>query len=180
MNVLVVCAANLVRSPVGEAALRAGADRHGFSSFHVSSGGISAAPGGPPPPELLEVVRFFFLDLSEHRSRVVTRDDVRRHDLVLAMTEEQRAAVQSLLPAATPRVFTVKEFVRLTADLPTLRAHDGDIGAWVQAAHRARPRTPAPPQPEDVEDAYGRSMARYRACVKEIVGLMDRVIDRLG
>lgn len=179
-RLLLVCTANLVRSPVAEAALTAGCKRLGITDLTVSSAGVSALPGHPVPAELTQAIRPFFLDLHRHRSRRVTRQDLRTSGLVLAMTEGQREVLRSVLPAATPRVFTLREFARLVGNTPRLSELDGDFAEFVRAVHRERPRHPQPHSPEDVADAYGGTAKQYHACITEIVGLTDQVTSRLS
>lgn len=175
-----VCTANLVRSPVAEAALVAGCKRLGVADFEFSSAGVSALPGHPVPAELIQAIRPFFLDLHRHRSRRVTRKDVRDSALVLAMSEDQREALRAMSPAATPRIFTLPEFARLVVHTPKLPELDGDVGAFVHSVHRERPRHPQPRDAEDIQDAYGGTAKQYSACIAEIVRLVDQVIGRLA
>lgn len=177
-HVLAVCTANLVRSPVAEAALTAGARRMRVEGLTFGSAGTAAFEGHPVPAELIQYIRPFFLDLHAHVSHAVTRDDLRRSALVLSMTEQQREALRSLLPAATPRIFTLREFARLAASAPTLSQVDGGFEAYVRAVHRERPRQPRPLDPEDVEDAYGGTAKQYNSCLTTVVGLVDRITAR--
>jgi protein-tyrosine phosphatase len=179
-RVLVVCTANLVRSPVAEAALKAWAQRAERPDVEFSSAGVAAVEGRPVPAPLVQAIRPFFLNLYPHRSRRVTRELVREATLVLAMTEAQREALQALLPSATSRVFTLCEFARLTSAVPPVSSANGGWAALVGAAHRERPRRPSPEAPEDVADPYGGSVKQYQACIKEIVGLVDQITARLS
>lgn len=175
-----MCTANLVRSPVAAAALAAGARRAEVEGLEFRSAGTAAFDGHPVPAELIQAIRPFFLDLHAHRSHAVTRDDLRASALVLAMTEDQREALRALLPAATPRIFTLREFARLAAAAPTLGELGGDLPAFVRAVHRERPRRPRPRDPEDVADAYGGTPKQYHACITDVVTLVDRVTARWG
>lgn len=179
-RLLVVCTANLVRSPVTAAALTRWSKGSDGTKFDIDSAGISARNGEPVPQALLAELRSYFLDLHEHRSRRVTRHDVRESSLILAMTEEHRAQLQVLLPSATPRTFTLREFVRLAEQTRPFATFDGDFTSYVQAVHHRRPRCPAPPAPEDVEDPFGASARKRQACISDLVGLVDRVTDRLA
>lgn len=179
-HVLAVCTANLVRSPVAEAALAAGARRMAVHDLSFSSAGTAAFEGHPVPAELIQAIRPFFLDLHAHRSHAVTREDLRASSLVLSMTEDQREALRSLLPAATPRIFTLREFARLTQTAPTLGEVGGDFDVYVRAVHRERPRRLRPRDREDIEDAYGGTAKQYHACITEVVGQVDRITARWG
>jgi protein-tyrosine phosphatase len=179
-RLLVVCTANLVRSPVAEAAFEAWIDRSEVSGLQVASAGVAAVEGVAVPASLIRAVRPYFLDLHAHRSRPVRRDEVRDSSLVLGLAEAHREALQALVPAATPRIFTLAEFARLVEATPTLSELDGDFAAFVRAVHRERPRQPRPRLPEDVEDAFGGSERQYDRCVRQVVDLVDRVTARFG
>jgi len=146
----VVCTANLVRSPVAAAALQTWARNESRADLEIRSAGVAAVEGLPVPAPLVQAVRPFFLDLHSHRSQRVTRADVRDATLVLAMTEVQREALQALLPSGTPRIFTLREFARLTKGMPAIDRSDDDLAGLVQAAHRERPRQPLAAEAEDV------------------------------
>jgi protein-tyrosine phosphatase len=178
-RILAVCTANLVRSPVVEAAFEAWVRRVDSPDLAVSSAGLSAVEGEPVPAVLVQSVRPFFLKVHGHRARNVTRDDIRSSTLVLGMTETHREALRAMVPAATPRIFTLKEFTRLVEQVPKLSELDGELRTLVEAAHRERPRQVVPPSREDVDDAFGGSVKQYHACIAEIVGLVDRITARL-
>jgi protein-tyrosine-phosphatase len=94
-TVLFVCAGNICRSPLAEAiARRLASERRLHVEFE--SAGVSAIDGGPATPEALQVAREHGLDLSSFSSRSLTARAVRRADLVLTMTAEQRARSRSL------------------------------------------------------------------------------------
>ena len=177
--VLLVCTANLVRSPVAEAAFTSWRDGQRGSPFEFASRGLMAVPGGYVPNELIQEIRPYFLDLHEHRSQRITRDDLVESALVLGMTENHRESLQAMLPSATPRIFTLKEFARLVETAPKLSEVDGDVRTFVAAVHRERPRQSPPKGPEDVVDPFGASARKRQACIAEIVDLVGRITARL-
>jgi protein-tyrosine phosphatase len=178
-RLLVVCTANLVRSPVAEAAFKSWSAREERPEVEITSAGLAATDGLAVPAALLQAIRPYFLDLHAHRSRRVTRDELGTATVVLSMTEAQREALQAMLPAATPRIFSMKEFARLTSGLAP-DGVEGGIPAVVQAAHRERPRRPAAGGPEDVTDPYGGSLKQYQECIAEVVWLVDQITGRLS
>jgi protein-tyrosine phosphatase len=169
-RLLVVCTANLVRSPFAAAALTRSIPRY----YTIDSAGLAAAEGEEIPSDVLQDMRRYVLDLSKHRSRQVTQSDVRRSALILGMTEAHRDALQTMVPAATPRTFTFTEFVRLAENVPRLSEHDG-VDTFVAAVHRQRPRTEAAVAREDIDDPLGRSAGRMRACIDELADLAERM-----
>jgi len=178
-QLLVVCTANLLRSPVAEAAFVAWQRRLKLAELEIASAGISALDGEASPTDVIEAVRPFMLDLRSHRARTVSRDDIRASALVLGMTEAHRESLQALVPSATSRIFALREFVRLVDETPKLSEFDGDLGAFAVAVHRERPRRPRPEAAEDVQDAFGESKRRVQACVSNVVELVGQVTARL-
>ncbi|HYL21854.1 MAG TPA: hypothetical protein VEU74_08820 [Gemmatimonadales bacterium] len=88
-RLLVVCHGNQCRSPFAAALLaRALASR----GVQVESGGF-VSPGRAPPPEAVAAAARRGVDLSHHRSRVLTAAVVRAVDLIVVMDAGQRRAV---------------------------------------------------------------------------------------
>ena len=95
MNVLFVCTGNTCRSPLAVLALRSelGPDA---PEVAVSSAGTGAAVGLPASEGSRQVAAADGFDLSEHRSRPISRELVGDADLVFVMSPSQHAAVVAL------------------------------------------------------------------------------------
>jgi protein-tyrosine phosphatase len=169
-RLLAVCTANLVRSPFAAAALTRSIPHY----YDIDSAGLAAADGEEIPVDILQDMRRYVLDLSNHRSRRVTVGDVRRSALILGMTEAHRDALQTMVPAATSRTFTLVEFVRLAETVPRLSEHDG-VDKFVAAVHRQRPRIQAADVPEDIDDPLGKPADSTRACIDQLADLAERL-----
>ena len=174
-QILLVCTANLVRSPVAAAALARAVE----NKWEIDSAGLTPVDGEKIPVEILQDLRRYVLDLSKHEPRQLTLDDLRQSTVVLGMTEKHRQTLQTMLPAATPRTFTLPEFVRLAEATPHVSEFDGDLERFVAAVHRQRPRVPADVTPEDVADPRGASQARTRECIDHLADLAHRLAARL-
>ena len=85
MRLLFVCTGNTCRSPLAEALARREAIERGLSDIDVASAGTSAWEGAPASDGALLVALERSLDLSTHRSQILTRELVQQHDVVLAM-----------------------------------------------------------------------------------------------
>lgn len=83
MKILVVCHGNINRSPLVAAAIRSGAT-HRNLPWEVRSVGMKAR-GGPATPKMRAYASSVLLDLSKHRSRLITADDCAWADIVLYM-----------------------------------------------------------------------------------------------
>lgn len=107
VSVLFVCLGNICRSPTAEGVVRAIAaaefpeldlklDSAGTGDYHI---------GEPPDPRTCAHAARRGYDLSGLRARQVTARDFRDFDLILAMDESNRRALEALRPAdATARV----------------------------------------------------------------------------
>ncbi|TVP44901.1 MAG: hypothetical protein EA350_10555 [Gemmatimonadales bacterium] len=84
-SVLFICLGNICRSPYAEYRLRALGLAPGS---RVTSAGF-ILPGRPSPENAQEVSKSRGLDMTDHRSRVITPLMLGEHDLVVAMTTEQ-------------------------------------------------------------------------------------------
>jgi protein-tyrosine phosphatase len=175
-SILVVCAANLMRSPLAAAFLSQDLEQRGREDIVVTCAGTKADPAAGNVPAVLRIARDYGLDLSTHRATELSRDMVMRADLVLTMTEEQRSAVVRLLPAAVSRTFTLIELRRLTEGSDAAGLNPAQLAAL---AHRARPTTAPPSEPEDIMDPVGRPLrhllrvaAQLRAAVRTIALLL--------
>ncbi|MBI4420556.1 MAG: hypothetical protein HY560_06990 [Gemmatimonadetes bacterium] len=88
-SILIVCHGNICRSPYAAAQL--GAMLGG--AVRVQSAGF-LAPGRAPPPEAISVARAFGIELSGHRSRLLTAELVWSAGLVVAMDLMQARAIR--------------------------------------------------------------------------------------
>lgn len=159
-HLLVVCTANVARSPLGAAVLRTHADhRLGAASgaVVVTSAGVNARDGDRAAPGSIACARSWGIDLVDHRSRGLELDEVEDADLVLTMSTRQREAVLREIPGALDHVFTWVELVRLLrgAEVPATDDVGERVRAAARVAHHRRPLLPAPRRDEDVADPFG-------------------------
>ena len=103
-RLLVVCTANICRSPMAEAAMRHMIAARGLHA-EVSSAGVAALPDRPAHPLSVETVaRAGLGDLSTHLSRPLNSLLVRQADFVLCMEHAHRDAIVARAPEAAGRV----------------------------------------------------------------------------
>lgn len=77
----------------------------------VSSAGL-LPPGFPAPPEAIRAMEPYGLDLSTHRSRRLSIDDVLAADLILGMDRRHAREIVLLNWEAWPYTFTLPELIR--------------------------------------------------------------------
>src|ERR1700733_3268456 len=102
----------------------------------------SAGPlggGRPPSPEVVSVMAARGIDVTGHRSRIVTVDDLAAADLILGLAREHVRHAAVLLPGAWPRAFTVRELLRRGRQAG-VRAPGEKLGDWLTRAADGRGR----------------------------------------
>jgi len=173
--VLLLCSANLCRSPTAAALLdRRLAQRHVGAT--VTSAGMG--PGGIAVPEsVLAAARELGLDLSAHRSRTVDASLVAQADLVLGLTREHGRCAVGLDGTAWRRTFTLKELTRRGLDVGARGRHES-LGAWLDEIDYGRPANAllGAARVDDVADPIGQSPRVYKRTFREL----DRVTDQLA
>lgn len=103
MSTLLVCTANVCRSPSAEGLWRAAAVRRGVIR-PVASAGLQALPGQPAHPVCVELLAERGIDLGEHRSQRFRPDLGVRYDLILTMEQIQMRYIETVAPVLAGRV----------------------------------------------------------------------------
>ena len=97
-SVLFVCLGNICRSPLAEAAFREEAERIGLDVEIDSAGTGDWHVGRPPDPRAIAVARRNGVDITGLRARLVTAEDFRRFDNVIALDAENLAQLKRMQP----------------------------------------------------------------------------------
>lgn len=102
IGILFVCTGNICRSPTAAAVFRAMVEREGLAeAFEIDSAGtFDGQVGLPASPPAVEAAKRRGYDLSGHRARVLTRDDIERFDYPLAMDRSHLAVMRWMAPRA--------------------------------------------------------------------------------
>lgn len=162
-RILVVCTANICRSPLAEHLLRSAltaASAPGSLRFEVSSAGIRGWDGAEmDPPAAAELTRLGS-DAQEFRARSLTDDQCTAADLILTATMEHRAYVLQEVPRALNRTFTLLEFAHLMSEVESVRSVRGSPVELVKRAALARGA--ATLEDYDILDPYGAEADVHR------------------
>jgi protein-tyrosine phosphatase len=175
-DVLVVCTANVARSPLFAARLQMEADgRLGPGAVTIASAGVDALFGEPAANGARVVSARWGRSLEEHHATPVTHHDLDALPLILTMERAHRRDLIGRLPSLAARCFTVRELAtivaeRLDADVQHALPVAGPSGA------RERLRAAA-----SLADAHRpRLFARRRTDVPDPIGAGQPVYDALG
>jgi protein-tyrosine phosphatase len=107
-NVLIVCHANVCRSPAAEQLFRAGLREQGVTQKGaVQSAGLRAREGVDMDPVMQRLLTERGVEVGKHRSRRLTSKLVRRADLVLVTERRQVGAVERIEPTARGKVYAL-------------------------------------------------------------------------
>jgi protein-tyrosine phosphatase len=159
----------------------------GVADLRVASAGTHALVGRPIDPPMAELVRTAGADPAGFQARAVTADLVRRADVVVVMTRQQRSAVMAVAPAAVRRTFLLRELAQLAervadagwpAELPLLP------GARLAALPALAPayRAPADRAAGDLEvpDPYRQSPEVYADVMRILQGAVGTLVEAIG
>ncbi|WP_375387210.1 hypothetical protein [uncultured Amnibacterium sp.] len=177
-RVLVVCTANVCRSPLAAALL---ADA--FPALQVLSAGVQAPVGAAMCT--VSATRLPRGAADAHVARQLTRSLVDGSDLVVTLEREHRAAAVRLSPGSQSKVFTLREVAALSRGLADRGApQPSDARALAAALHGVRGIVPipaAPPprrrwwqrpvEPEDaltIVDGHGRRPQEHELAVDQV------------
>ena len=116
-HLLVICTANICRSPLVEALLRRKLEENGHEGWTVSSAGTWAEIPRAAARYSQRIASRVGLDLSEHRAQMVSAEIMAEADLVLVMTRGHKESLQVEFRNDRDRVFLMSEMIGRTYDV---------------------------------------------------------------
>jgi protein-tyrosine phosphatase len=117
-RILVVCTANVCRSPLVGGLLRDRLARGGFGdAVQVDTAGLFASPGERVDPVVVDLLAARQIDVSGHVATGLSDGALDQADLVLVMEEAQRQAVFYRAPQHLSKVWLLSELNRGYSDL---------------------------------------------------------------
>lgn len=171
-RILFVCSGNACRSVMAEAFARKAFGDGG--AFAVGSAGIQTAPGQPAHRYAVAAAAALGGDATGRVSRQLTRELMVDNDLVLTASARHRDHAVGMLPLASRRTFTLREFARIAGHLPPavddawtgdILVHARSVVANVAALRGRVPYVPAAEQ--DIADPPRRP-GPVRSCAQLI------------
>ena len=185
-TILIVCTANICRSPFVERVLQAALDPapHSASRVTVTSAGTRARAGARPPEIVGELIAAHGGDPVGLESTLLTAEQVAGATLVLTATREHRAAAVRLHRSGLRTAFTMRQFARL---LEGLVLPDGpgrhvapDLARLVSAAAQRRGSLAPAGDMDDVLDPIGGSRELYQQAADQMLPVVDALAAALA
>jgi protein-tyrosine phosphatase len=174
-GIVVLCTANVCRSPMAAALLARRLAVLGVTVPVRSAGMIRC--GDPPHPEVVSVMASYGIEISSHSSRVALATDLARASLVLAMARDHLRYAVITEPGVWPRAFTLKELIRRGEQIGP-RPPGEPLAEWLFRVHAGRERTSllGDSVQDDVADPAGGPRRAYAATAR----LLDHLVMRLA
>jgi protein-tyrosine-phosphatase len=149
-HILIVCTANICRSPMAAGLLHhfLAAQNEPLRSLPVVSAGMAARRGDPISDNAAIAMKKVGIDLSPHASQPVTQQLLDDALVVFCMTEAQRAMIQLQFERVPKHLYLFRQFL------------------------------PPPVDPE-VDDPYGGPLSVYETCRDNLVEAVPNVVNFL-
>ncbi len=110
-HILVVCTANICRSPVAEAVLRDRLQRQGLHDWTVASAGTWALDGRGASQHSFTIMAEAGFDLASHSARTIDETMLAEADLALCMESGHVEALQAEFSQHRNKIFLLSEMV---------------------------------------------------------------------
>lgn len=148
-RVLFVCSGNTCRSPLAEGIAKDVFQQEMNADISVSSAGTAALDGHPASGLAVEVARAENINISNHRSRLLTQTQIIDADLIITMEAKHREAVGAVEPVALRYTYQITDFCD---------GHDAGV-----------------PDPIGGDlTAYQQTFDLLRKCIEALAGRLDR------
>lgn len=188
--ILVVCSANVCRSPLAELLLKQGLSEQ---QVRVESAGVHAQAGAEICPFVAELRTdsVWGEGVRAHRSRPVTVELLAEATLVLTAARDLRSEVVRMHPEIRDQVFTLREAMLLGAGSVVHGRRSGLVRTYAEYLHQSRPKTVLPlperrfwglgheEDPLSIEDRHGRRPGAHRATIAEVKRSTSTIIQQL-
>jgi protein-tyrosine phosphatase len=175
-DVLVLCTANVCRSPMVQGFLVAELASRGVEGT-VRSAGTAVGPERPPA-DAVAAMAAWGIDTSGHRARALEDGLLGSADLVVGMTRAHVREAVARVPTAFSKTFTLKELVRRAAAVGA-RPVDEAFAVWLARVGKGRVRGALVGRStsDDVADPIGGPPEAYRATASELHDLVATLCD---
>lgn len=150
MNVLIVCAANIVRSFMAEVVMKKRLKARGAGGISVASAALLGFEGRPADPLAVKILEENGIIADNHLSRRLTREMVDWADVIAVMEKAQKRELTEKYTEAEGKTTLLKSFMKGYQEFDP-----------------------------DIKDPSGLTMYHYRLCFSEISLAVSGMIDAL-
>ena len=127
-KLLFVCSGNTCRSPLAEGIAKTIFPQCLSEDIEISSAGSSAMEGLPASDLAVQVARKHGIDLSKHKTRLLSRSLVKQADLIVTMASKHRQTVGILEPSALEYTYLLTDLCDdVDGDVPDPIGGDFDV-----------------------------------------------------
>lgn len=176
MQLLVMCTANICRSPMAERFLRRAASERGVDATITSAGLLTN--GEPASVGSVQAMAALGIDLSDHQSRRIDATMVNAADLVVAMETRHVREATVLAPDRFGTILTLRELVASIGRIGPRR--DQPLAEWLATLTEGRRAADLLRATHlDVADPYGGPPEGYVATAAELATLTTELADAL-
>jgi len=117
-SVLIVCTANICRSPMAEAILKKlVANQPDAAEWHIESAGTWAIDGISAAVMSQQVMQSMGMDISSHHSQRVSKKLIRKFDLILTMERNHKEALMVEFAEFADRFHMITEIIGAEYDV---------------------------------------------------------------
>jgi protein-tyrosine-phosphatase len=116
-KILIICTANICRSPVAAALLRDRLRQRGLTDWQVGSAGTWVMEHRGASRNSIEVMARNGLDISGHRSAMVDEAYLSEADLVLTMEDGHAEALRAEFPEQAYKVYLLSQMIGRTYNI---------------------------------------------------------------
>ena len=170
--ILFVCTGNTCRSPMAEAFLK---DHFMKTSLEIEviSAGIEAKKDAGATEKAIRVMKNFNIDISDHSTRLISRDIVEKAELVIAMTRPHELSISKIQQQARNRTFLAGEIVRL-GSLASKLEESSSFKSWIEELHSARGgHMTSGRAGDEVLDPFDKPLEEYEKIAMRINGICE-------
>lgn len=175
-RILVVCSANVCRSPMARGILGARLRSADVIARVRSSGFLGS--GHPPAKESVAALAEMGIDISPHRSRLTGPALVAAADVVITMERQHVRDLMGVDLSAWPRIFPLRSLVERAQRIGE-RPADEELPQWIERLHAGRKAADllvADPA-EDIADPIGLPLDEFRSTARELDRLLSTFVQ---
>ncbi|MGI9600567.1 MAG: hypothetical protein ACR2QE_01690 [Acidimicrobiales bacterium] len=175
-GVLVICTANICRSPVAAQMVR---DRGAARGLNLSVGSAGFLEDGRPADATMAALALGRgTNVGDHRSRVIDEERLRGADVVVTMERRHARELVVMAPDVGHRIHTLLGLIEAGRFQPV----QGNLDEWLGALTEGRQAADLMGDrgPDHVPDPHGRAKRHYRNCLDTLDEAVEDLVELLS